>query len=69
MSDTELPETRYPHLRLVALGALVVLISIVHQAVEPKNEAFHRIYQLVPYVPILLGAFWYGLRGALTCSR
>jgi len=68
MSDTEAHERHHARLRLLALGAMVVAISIVHQTVEPKNEASHRIYQLVPYAPILLGAFWYGLRGALTCS-
>ena len=68
MSDTEVHEKRRARLRLLALGALVVAISIVHQTIEPKGEAFHHTYQLVPYAPILLGAFWYGLRGALVCS-
>lgn len=54
--------------------AILVLLSLpvlaAHYFTPPIEEyfAFHALYQRVLYIPILLGAFWYGLRGGVLVS-
>ncbi len=46
----------------------IIGISFLHY-MTPLNLPFlHDIYQRLYYLPIILAAFWYGLRGGLACS-
>ena len=50
------------------LLAFIIGISMLHY-LTPLNLPFlHDIYQRLYYLPIILAAFWYGLRGGLVCS-
>ena len=46
----------------------VIGISLLHYLTPLKLHFLHDIFQRLYYLPIILAAFWYGLRGGLTCS-
>jgi signal transduction histidine kinase len=48
----------------VLIGA-VGLISVCHYLTPPAYVHWHLVYQRLYYLPILFGAFWYGLGGGL----
>lgn len=45
--------------------ALIALITTVHFVTDPQHVAFHNVYRRLNYVPIVMGAFAYGLRGGV----
>ncbi len=47
------------------LVAAVLAVSVCHYATPPAHANWHIVYQRLYYLPILLGAFWYGTRGGL----
>jgi two-component system sensor histidine kinase HydH len=47
------------------LGASLLLISVGHYLTPAEHYHWHVIYQQLYYLPILLGAIWYGLRGGV----
>lgn len=54
--------------RLSILAGAVVGITAAHY-LTPIDESFlHNVYQRLYYLPILAGAFWFGVRGALAVS-
>lgn len=44
---------------------LIVLITAVHFLTDQHEVAFHNVYRRLNYIPIVLGAFAYGLRGGI----
>ncbi len=58
--------------RWVALLAAVTAVSLLHYVTPADNPALHAIYQRLYYVPVILGAYWFGARGgvlvAVLCS-
>lgn len=54
--------------RLAILAAAILLITVAHY-VTPIEESFlHNVYQRLYYLPILAGAYWFGVRGALVVA-
>jgi signal transduction histidine kinase len=47
------------------LFAAVAAVSVCHYLTPPAYVHWHIVYQRLYYLPILFGAFWYGLRGGL----
>ncbi len=43
-------------------------ISLLHYLTPLNLHFLHDIFQRLYYLPIILSAFWYGLRGGLACS-
>lgn len=48
------------------LGLLVV--SALHYATSPEQAWLHNIYQRLYYAPIVLGGYWFGVRGGLVTA-
>jgi len=57
------------NLKLITiLVCLIVLISILHYSTDSHKNYFHEIYKLLYYIPIVLAAFYFGIRGGLIAS-
>jgi signal transduction histidine kinase len=59
-------------IRYAIILSLAVLTSVAHYFTDPSHFLFHNIYQRLYYVPILLAAAWFGVRGgalvAIICA-
>ena len=55
-------------IRTLILAASVVGISLLHYLTPLHLHYLHDIFQRLYYLPIILAAFWFGLRGGLLCS-
>ncbi|MDD2321842.1 MAG: sensor histidine kinase, partial [Geobacteraceae bacterium] len=55
-------------LRIVLLSLSVVGISVLHYITPLTLPMLHDIYQRLYYIPIILAAFWFGLRGGVGCA-
>lgn len=54
--------------RLGAILASIVGISLVHYLTPLHLHYLHDIFQRFYYLPIILSALWFGMRGGLACS-
>ena len=54
--------------RILTLIACIVGISLLHYLTPLHLHYLHDIFQRLYYLPIILAAFWFGLRGGLLCS-
>lgn len=50
------------------IGAAILTVSVCHYLTPSEHENWHVVYQRLYYLPILFGAFWYGLPGGLTTA-
>jgi two-component system, NtrC family, sensor histidine kinase HydH len=55
-------------LRLTLLFLSIVGISVLHYFTPLHLPYLHDIFQRLYYLPIILAALWFGLRGGLICS-
>lgn len=55
-------------LRIVLLGLAILGISLVHYVSPLHLHYLHDVFQRLYYLPIILAALWFGLRGGLVCS-
>jgi two-component system sensor histidine kinase HydH len=55
-------------IRTLTLAASVIAISLLHYLTPLQLPYLHDIFQRLYYLPIILAAFWFGLRGGLLCS-
>ncbi len=53
---------------LIGVVAGVVSISLLHYLTDPSHEHWHVVYQRLYYIPILVGAVMYGVRGGLAIA-
>lgn len=44
---------------------LIIIISLLHYLSPVELHKLHAIYQRLYYIPIILAAYWFGLRGGL----
>ncbi|MEW5982557.1 MAG: ATP-binding protein [Acidobacteriota bacterium] len=51
--------------RWIALLSGLLAVSILHYTTNPAEAWLHNIYQRLYYAPIVLGAYWFGVRGGL----
>lgn len=54
--------------RPAILASSVVGISLLHYLTPLQLPYLHDIFQRLYYLPIILAALWYGLRGGILCS-
>jgi two-component system, NtrC family, sensor histidine kinase HydH len=59
------PARRAHGWRAAGLLLLVASISALHYATSPTYVVWHEVFQRLYYVPIVLGAYWYGVAGGL----
>lgn len=50
------------------IGLLIALISFLHYSTDIALAYFHDIYKILYYIPIILAAFRFGVRGGLAAS-
>lgn len=55
-------------LRPVVLALAILAITIAHQATDPSRIWWHVAYQDLAYVPILVGAYWFGVAGGVAIA-
>jgi signal transduction histidine kinase len=54
--------------RPLILATFVICISLLHYLTPLHLPYLHDIFQRLYYLPIILAALWFGLRGGLLCS-
>ena len=54
--------------RVLFIVFLVVSIAIPHYFTEMSERKYHILYQGLFFLPVILAAFWFGLRGGLSTS-
>lgn len=55
-------------IRIGLLSLSILAISLLHYLTPLHLHYLHDIFQRFYYLPIILSAIWFGLRGGLTCS-
>ncbi len=56
---------RQKGMHLLIVGVLIITISVLHYSTPTSKLPFHLLYMQAYFIPIILGAFWFGLRGGL----
>lgn len=51
--------------QMAGLIASIVVISSLHTLTAPTRHIWHELYQRLYYVPVIIGAYWYGPWGGL----
>jgi two-component system sensor histidine kinase HydH len=51
--------------RAAGLLVLVASVSALHYTTSPSHVVWHEVFQRLYYVPIVLGAYWFGVAGGL----
>lgn len=54
--------------RPVLLALVILTITVAHHATDPVRIWWHVAYQDLAYVPILVGAYWFGVAGGLAMA-
>ena len=55
--------SRQDKIKITALLLMVVLVTSLHYITGTQHMQHHDIYRRLYYMPIILGGFWYGMRG------
>jgi hypothetical protein len=54
--------------RIVLIASAVFLITLFHYQTAPEAGMRHVIFRELYILPIILGAFWFGMRGGLATA-
>jgi len=56
--------------KIIVLAAFIIIISLSHYVTgtEHKYHGLHEIYRRLYYIPIILSAFWFGIKGGISCA-
>ena len=54
-----------PLAKPIALAISILVISLAHYATDPSHVLLHEIFQDLYFLPVIVGAYWYGLTGGL----
>jgi two-component system sensor histidine kinase HydH len=54
--------------RVLALAGMVIGISVLHYTTSTRHYFHHDVYARLYYAPIVIAAFWFGLRGSIVTS-
>ena len=54
--------------RVALLVLIVLMVSAAHYVTPTGRPEFHALYRWFYHLPIILGAFWFGLRGGVGLS-
>lgn len=64
----QLLDTGLPLRRWIALLFGLAVVSVLHYTTSPEQAWLHNIYQRLYYAPIVVGAYWFGIRGGLVTA-
>ncbi len=56
------------YLKIFWIISLVLITTFLHFTINQSQPYYHIVLRELYFLPILLGAFWYGIRGGLICS-
>ncbi len=59
---------KLPAIRILLLTQFIVAISMFHYLTPLHFHYLHDIFQRLYYLPVILAAIWFGIRGGLACS-
>lgn len=59
---------RTTSITIILLAATILFIAALHYLTPVNSIVLHQVYQRIYYIPIILAAFWYGLRGGLAAA-
>jgi len=54
--------------RVAVLIGMIVVISLLHYSTSTSRHYFHEIYKTLYYIPIIIAAFHFGIRGGMVTS-
>jgi two-component system sensor histidine kinase HydH len=54
--------------KIVIIGLMTGGILFLHYFTFPDLKYYHAVYRMLFYLPLVLGCFWFGLRGAISIS-
>ncbi|MCB2181307.1 MAG: DUF4118 domain-containing protein [Desulfobulbaceae bacterium] len=60
--------TQPEYLKIVLIILLVAITTFLHFATQESQHYYHIVLRELYFLPILLAAFWFGLRGGLVSS-
>jgi len=58
----------HPRLRAGLTVLSILLISLAHYSTDTRLHLYHDVYRRLYYLPIFMGALWFGLKGGLGAS-
>ena len=58
----------HPRLRASLTVLSILLISLAHYSTDTQHHLYHDVYRRLYYLPIFMGALWFGLKGGLGAS-
>lgn len=58
----------HPGLRASLTVLSILLISLAHYSTDTQHHLYHDVYRRLYYLPIFMGALWFGLKGGLGAS-
>lgn len=61
----KIPFSLKSFLKIGAIATSVIIITLFHYQTAPEAGIKHVVYRELYFLPIILGGFWYGLRGGL----
>jgi signal transduction histidine kinase len=59
---------KYSRIRIIIVGASVVIISLLHYITKVSQVYQHIFYRELYFLPLILSGFWFGLKGGLVTS-
>jgi signal transduction histidine kinase len=54
--------------KIILITAMIVIIAHLHYFTFPDLRNQHAVYWMLFYIPLVLGSFWFGIRGAAFVS-
>jgi len=54
--------------RITVVAAMIGGILCLHYFTFPGMKHYHAVYQTLFYLPLVLGSFWFGFKGAIGTS-
>ena len=54
--------------KIAIIVALITMIFILHYSTINRDIIKHEVYRMLFYLPLILGSFWFGLKGAIAVS-
>jgi len=55
-------------LKIILIGIMIIAIGFIHLITWHRQYAYYIFYRELYFVPLIMAAFWFGLRGALITS-
>lgn len=54
--------------RILSVAVFIFFVTVLHYTTPTSKGVYHEVYNRLYYIPIILGAFFFGFRGGITVS-